>query len=39
MVHLAVGHLKKLSVYTGNNPVKPKAKSTATSSIQREAEN
>lgn len=29
MSYLAVGHLKKLSIYTGKTPVKPKTKPTA----------
>jgi len=35
---LAVKHLNKLAIYTGNIPVKPKAKTTAIRSVQREAE-
>lgn len=35
MVPLAVGHLNELSVYTGNIPIKPKAKTTAIPSVLR----
>lgn len=38
MVQLAVGLLNELSIYIGNIPVKPKAKTTAIPSVQKQAE-